>query len=116
MENTADHLIVIGRGRLIADCPMAEFTAGGTTAAAVVRTPDAQLLAEVVAAAGGTLDRDGDGAFTVHGISAERIGALVLAHGIELHHLAAVRVSLEEAYMEKTADSVEYHAQIGAGK
>ena len=58
MENTADHLIVIGRGKLIADCPMAEFVADATAQAAVVKTPDGQLLAEAVVAAGGT---DGTG-------------------------------------------------------
>ncbi|HEX6527467.1 MAG TPA: ABC transporter ATP-binding protein [Streptosporangiaceae bacterium] len=111
MENTADHLIVIGRGKLIADCPMAEFTAGGgggTTT--VVKTPDANRLAVAVEAAGGTLEPDGD-EFTVHGLGPERIGELALANGILLHHLAPARVSLEEAFMELTADSVEYHAK-----
>jgi len=114
MENTADHLIVIGRGKLIADCPVAEFTAGSTAQAAVVKTPDAELLAGAVAAAGGTLERDADGEFAVNGLSAERIGALALANGILLHYLAPARVSLEEAFMELTADSVEYQAKTGA--
>ena len=114
MENTADHLIVIGRGKLIADCPMAEFIADATAQAAVVKTPDDQLLAGVVAAAGGTLERGADGEFTVRGLSVERIGALALANGILLHYLAPVRVSLEEAFMELTADSVESQAKMGA--
>ena len=58
MENTADHLIVIGRGKLIADCPMAEFIADATAQAAVVKTPDGQLLADAVVAAGGTVERE----------------------------------------------------------
>ena len=111
MENTADHLIVIGRGKLIADCPMAEFTASGAAAkTTVVKTPDASRLAAAVAAAGGTLERDQD-EFTVHGLEAERIGELALADGILLHYLAPARVSLEEAFMELTADSVEYQAK-----
>jgi ABC-2 type transport system ATP-binding protein len=111
MENTADHLIVIGRGRLIADCPMAEFTAsGGAEDTTVVKTPDATRLAEAVAMAGGTLERDQDD-FTVRGLTAERVGELALANGILLHHLAPARVSLEEAFMELTADSVEYQAK-----
>jgi len=114
MENTADHLIVIGRGKLIADCPMAEFIADATAQAAVVKTPDDQLLADVVAAAGGTLERGADGEFTVQGLSVERVGALALANGILLHYLAPVRVSLEDAFMELTADSVEYQAKMGA--
>jgi ABC-2 type transport system ATP-binding protein len=110
MENTADHLIVIGRGKLIADCPMAEFTADGAGGATVVKTPDDQRLAEAVAAVGGTLERDG-GEFMVRGLEPERIGELALANGILLHHLAPARVSLEEAFMELTADSVEYQAK-----
>jgi ABC-2 type transport system ATP-binding protein len=111
MENTADHLIVIGRGKLIADCPMAEFTAGGgADGATVVKTPDDLRLTAAVAAAGGTVERDDD-EFTVRGLGPERIGELALANGILLHHLAPARVSLEEAFMELTADSVEYQAK-----
>jgi ABC-2 type transport system ATP-binding protein len=111
MEHTADHLIVIGRGRLIADCPMAEFIAGAGAEAAMVKTPDAQRLADVVSAAGGTLERDEVGELTVRGLPAERVADLALAHGIALHYLAPARVSLEEAFMELTADSVEYQAK-----
>jgi len=111
MEHTADHLIVIGRGRLIADCPVAEFIADASGEAAVVRTPDAQRLAGVVSAVGGTLERDPGGELTVRGLSAERVAELALAHGIVLHYLTPARASLEEAYMELTADSVEYHAK-----
>jgi ABC-2 type transport system ATP-binding protein len=108
MENTADHLVVIGRGRLIADCSMAEFT--GTAQATVVKTPDAGRLAAAVTAAGGTLAH-GDGECAVRGVSAERIGEIALANGILLHHLAPARVSLEEAFMELTADSIEFAAK-----
>jgi ABC-2 type transport system ATP-binding protein len=108
MEHTADHLVVIGRGKLIADCPMAEFT--GTTRATAAKTPDAAKLAAAVTTAGGTLDR-GDGEFTVRGLFAEQVGELALAHGILLHHLAPARVSLEQAFMEPTADSVEFEAK-----
>jgi len=64
MESTEDRVVVIGRGRLIADCPVAEFT--GTGRAAVVRTPDAGELAVAVASEGGSLDR-GDGGLAVCG-------------------------------------------------
>jgi ABC-2 type transport system ATP-binding protein len=110
MENTADHLIVIGRGKLIADCPMAEFTAGGAGQATVVKTPDGGKLAEAVTAAGGALERDAD-EFTVRGLAPERVGELALANGILLCYLAPSRVSLEEAFMELTASSVEYQAK-----
>jgi ABC-2 type transport system ATP-binding protein len=119
MENTADHLIVIGRGKLIADCPVAEFTADGTTLATNVKTPDDQRLAAVVAAAGGRLERDRDrepgeaDELTIRGLSAEQVGQLALTNGILLHYLAPARMSLEEAFMELTADSVEYQAKTG---
>jgi len=114
MENTADHLIVIGRGELITDCPMAEFIGGATAQAVVVTTPDGRMLTDAVAAAGGTVERDETGELTVRGLSAERVGELALAHGILLHYLAPATVSLEEAFMELTADSIEYHAKTEA--
>jgi ABC-2 type transport system ATP-binding protein len=116
MENTADHLIVIGRGKLIADCPIAEFTADGTTLATNVKTPDDQRLAAVVTAAGGRLEQGEGDELTVRGLSAEQVGQLALTNGILLHYLAPARVSLEEAFMELTADSVEYQAKTGAQK
>ena len=115
MENTADHLIVIGRGRLIADCSMAEFIARGTGQAVLVRTPQPDGLARAVTAAGGTVAPIGQGDLEVRGLPPARIGDLALAGGIALHHLAPARASLEEAFMELTADSVEYHAGVPAG-
>src|SRR6202035_537693 len=116
MENTADHLIVIGRGKLIADCPIAEFTTDGTTLATNVKTPDGQLLANAVTAAGGTLEQDANQEITVRGLSAEQVGELARDHGILLHYLAPARVSLEGAFVALGADSVEYHAKTGAQK
>jgi ABC-2 type transport system ATP-binding protein len=112
MENTADHLIVIGRGRLIADCTMSEFIARSSATAVRVRTPSAEQLEKAVSARGATVSTDSDGAIEVRGLSAEQIGDLAFAEGIRLHELAAVRASLEEAFMELTADSVEYHADV----
>jgi ABC-2 type transport system ATP-binding protein len=116
MENTADHLIVIGRGKLIADCPIGEFTAGGTGQAAVVRTPDGPRLAKAVSAAGGTVEHGADGELTVRGLPADRVGDIAFAGGIRLHQLAPARVSLEQAFMELTGDSVEYQARAEAGR
>ena len=115
MENTADHLIVIGRGRLIADCSMAEFIARGTGQAVLVRTPQPDALARAATAAGGTVTQPGGGDLEVRGLPEARIGDLALASGIALHHLAPARASLEEAFMELTADSVEYQAGVPAG-
>jgi ABC-2 type transport system ATP-binding protein len=105
---------VIGRGKLIADCQVAEFTGDGTTQAATVKTPDDRKLADAVAAAGGKLERGDADELTVRGLSADEVGQLALTNGILLRYLAPTRVSLEEAFMELTADSVEYQAKARA--
>jgi ABC-2 type transport system ATP-binding protein len=116
MENTADHVIVIGRGRLIADCSMADFIARGSSQVIRVRTPQPDALARAVAAAGARVTTTGAagtgeaGELDVSGLSEERVGDIAFAHGVRLHHLAPSRASLEQAFMELTADSVEYHA------
>ena len=110
MENTADHLIVIGRGRLIADCTMKDFVARASGAAVRVRTPSADQLVRAVSARGATVSAGDEGAIEVRGLSAEQVGDLAFGEGIRLHELTTVRASLEEAFMELTADSVEYHA------
>jgi ABC-2 type transport system ATP-binding protein len=110
MENTADHLIVIGRGRLIADCSMAEFIARSSGAAVRVRTPSPDQLVMAVATEGGNATAQGDGTLIVQGMTADRVGDIAFDKGIRLHELSVMRASLEEAFMELTADSVEYHA------
>jgi ABC-2 type transport system ATP-binding protein len=112
MENTADHLIVIGRGKLIADCTMAEFIAQSSGAAVRVRTPSADEFTRAITAKGATVAADDDGALEVRGMGIEEIGDLAFTEGIRLHELAAVRASLEEAFMELTASSVEYRADV----
>jgi ABC-2 type transport system ATP-binding protein len=110
MENTADHLIVIGRGKLIADCTMKEFVARASGASVRVRTPSADQLIRAVTVQGATVGTGDDGSIEVRGLSAEQIGDLAFDEGVRLHELATVRASLEEAFMELTADSVEFHA------
>ncbi|GAA4601587.1 hypothetical protein GCM10023195_04240 [Actinoallomurus liliacearum] len=110
MEHTADHLIVIGRGELIADESLAGFAARGTPQSVIVRTPDTSALAAVLTAEGGSVRPDGDRALMVTGLSAARIGELAFQHRVLLHELAPRTASLEEAFMELTADSVEYLA------
>jgi ABC-2 type transport system ATP-binding protein len=112
MENTADHLIVIGRGKLIADCSMPEFIASSSGAAVRVRTPMADDLIKAVTAEGATTATDDDGAIEVRGMTAEAIGDIAFEQAIRLHELTTVRASLEEAFMELTASSVEYHAGV----
>jgi len=110
MENTADRLIVIGRGRLIADEPLSAFAARGTGAGVRVRTPDVPALARAVTAAGAAARPDGQDALLVTGLSKDRIGDLAFEHGLRLHELVVNSASLESAFMELTADSVEYPA------
>ena len=110
MENTADHLLVIGRGRLIADCTVAEFIARNSVQTVRVRTPQADALRSAVALAGGHVAGAPDGAFVVQGLATEQIGDLAFERGIRLHELAQAHASLEEAFMELTASSVEFHA------
>ena len=110
MENTADHLLVIGRGRLIADCTVAEFIARNSVQTVRVRTPQADDLRSVVALAGGHVSDAPDGSFVVQGLAPDQIGDLAFERGIRLHELAQAHASLEQAFMELTASSVEFHA------
>jgi ABC-2 type transport system ATP-binding protein len=112
MENTADHLIVIGQGRLIADCTVEEFIRNNSQLAVRVRTPQASQLAQLVTGKGGTAKADGDDAIVVSGIAQEQLGDLAFDNGIRLHELAPLQASLEQAFMELTKDSVEFHAAV----
>jgi ABC-2 type transport system ATP-binding protein len=111
MENTADHLLVIGRGRLIADCTVQEFIDQNSERTIRVRTPDAARLAELVTAAGATPVADGGEGLLVTGLGMDRIGDLAFDNGIRLHELSPLQASLEQAFMELTRDSVEFHAE-----
>ena len=111
MESTADHLIVIGRGQLIADCSMSEFIARSSGASVRVRTPMAENLIKAVTAEGATTATNDD-AIEVRGMTAEAVGDIAFEQGIRLHELTVVHASLEEAFMELTASSVEYHAGV----
>jgi len=112
MALTAAHLIVIGRGRLIADCATEEFIARHSERSVLVRSPDEARLAALITAEGGlvkpTHDDDHDHALTVAGLPAPRIGELAARAGLVLHELTPQLASLEEAFMELTRDSVDY--------
>jgi ABC-2 type transport system ATP-binding protein len=120
MEHTADQLIVIGRGQLLADCTMEEFIARSSGQTVRVSTPQREQLAKAVAEAGGAVIPGGDGVggdgvggdgpLTVSGLNATQVGDIAFEHGVRLHELTVVRASLEAAFMELTADSVEYRA------
>jgi ABC-2 type transport system ATP-binding protein len=108
MAVTVDHLIVIGRGRLIANCSTAEFIERGVHRSVLVRTSDAARLAALIAAEGGRASMDGDGALDVTGVGAPRIAELAVRDGLPLHELSPRRASLEQAFVEVTRDSLEF--------
>ncbi|MCM2423828.1 ABC transporter ATP-binding protein [Streptomyces sp. RKAG293] len=113
MENTADQLVVIGRGRLIAAESVRDFAARSTRLSVVVSTPHTAELAAVLTAAGASVEvagAPGADKLAVTGLPADRIGALAFENRIPLNELTSRTASLEEAFMELTADSVEYLA------
>jgi ABC-2 type transport system ATP-binding protein len=114
MENTADHLLVIGRGKLIADCTVAEFIARNSVQTVRVRTPQRDALAKVVTAAGGRAIDGAEDAIVISGLAASQVGDLAFENAVRLHELAPAQASLEEAFMELTSTSVEFRAG-GAG-
>jgi ABC-2 type transport system ATP-binding protein len=108
---TAEHLVVIGRGRLIADTTVTDIVAQASRSAAVrVRTPDATPLRSALVADGATVASAELGLLEVHGLASERIGEIAAQQGFVLHELTPLQASLEDAFMRLTGDSVEYHA------
>ncbi|MGB3352352.1 MAG: ATP-binding cassette domain-containing protein [Mycobacterium sp.] len=107
MANTADRLVVIGRGRLIASTTVSEFVGRSGGAIVRVRSPQLPALREVLTAAGLTVD-DGPDALTVREATTDSVGELAAEHGIVLHELSAEQVSLEQAYLSSTDDATEF--------
>ncbi len=110
MAQTADHLIVIGRGRLIADTSTAELIESSTRRDVLVRSPRAGELAALLTAANATVNREDDGALVVTGLDAAAVGDLAAEHAIAVHALVPRTASLEDAYLDLTGESVEYRA------
>jgi ABC-2 type transport system ATP-binding protein len=110
MALTAEHVIVVGRGRLMADMPMAELIAQASSDVVVVRSPEASRLASALAGPDVVVASTEPGLLEVTGRSAAQIGDLARDLGVSLHELAPRQASLEEAFMEMTRDEVEYHA------
>ena len=110
MAMTAEHLIVIGRGKLIADTSVEEFVARASSNSVVVHTPQATKFRDLLTGPDITVSSPAPEVLEVSGLSVQQVGQAALDHHILLHHLAAQRASLEEAFMELTKDAVEYHA------
>ncbi|GAA2061141.1 ABC transporter ATP-binding protein [Catenulispora yoronensis] len=110
MEHTAERLVVIGRGKLIADETVVDFARRGSQATVLVRAPEADALTAVLTADGASVGPAADGGLSVVGLTAARIGELAWHNNIMLAELATQNASLEKAFMELTADAVEYAA------
>lgn len=108
MSQTADHLIVLGRGRVLADASVSELVHAWTTSTVSVRTPRSAELAAAVAGPEVTIADPGDGSLLITGLSASMIGDIALDRGLALHELTPRTGSLEEAYMALTEQAVEY--------
>jgi ABC-2 type transport system ATP-binding protein len=116
MEQTADHVLVIGRGRLVADLPMAEFTRRSAHSHVKLVSPRAYDLIPHLEAKGAQVKNGVPNELTVTGMDAPAIGAIAFELGIPLTELATHRASLEDAFMELTHDSVEFRAEQGPAR
>ncbi len=110
MALTADHLVVIGRGRLLADAPLGELTSR-SLGSVRVRTPDAAALAALLREQGAVVDVEAGGALEVHGLDAPAIGEIAARGQVVLHELTPQLASLEETFFELTGESVDYRAE-----
>ena len=110
MEETAEHVIVIGKGQLIADMPIGDLTRRSANSHVRVVSPRAGELADALSNGGARVAKDVDGALLVTGLEASRIGDIALERRIGLHELAPKRASLEAAFLELTHESVQYRS------
>jgi ABC-2 type transport system ATP-binding protein len=108
MALTAEHLVIIGRGRLLADTTMDELIGRVAVGSVLVRSPQASDLRELLVGQGATVTSAEPGVLQVGGVTAEQIADLAVQRGMALHELAPQRASLEQAYMQLTRDAVEY--------
>jgi ABC-2 type transport system ATP-binding protein len=115
MALTAQHLVVIGRGRLVADTGMEEFIARAAPDVVRVRSTDPDALAALLRSRDVAVSPAEDGALTVSGLSTDQVGTVAGAAGITLLELSAQRASLEEAFMDMTRDAVEFRAPTITG-
>jgi ABC-2 type transport system ATP-binding protein len=116
LEGSADHLVVIGRGRLVADTSVRDLLAAASGDRVVLRTSRATQAMTVLAGAGATVAATDPGAVTVSGLPAERVVAVLTRHGLPFSEVAPHRATLEEAYLELTRDAVEFSAPPGRAR
>ena len=111
MALTADHVVVIGRGRLIADTSIAQFISGSSQVEVLVRSPQSPTLCGLLVDAGAEVVAGAGGAWRVRGLTSARIGDLAAEHRVALHELTPQQASLEEVFMRLTQDSLEFAAE-----
>jgi ABC-2 type transport system ATP-binding protein len=114
LEDTADHLVIAGRGKVIADTSVAGLLAAASGDRALLRTTDPDQAAAVLECAGASVIVAGAGLLTVTGLSTGQISALLAGRAVPFSELSAHRATLEEAYLGLTQDAVEYRAAEGA--
>jgi ABC-2 type transport system ATP-binding protein len=114
MALTAEHLIVIGRGRLIADATTEEVIQLSSGSHVRVRSPQSAGLADLITAQGGAVTANGDGTLEVTNMTVEAVGELAAANRVVLHELSIAHASLEQAFMELTDDAVDFRAEPAA--
>jgi ABC-2 type transport system ATP-binding protein len=112
MAQTADHVVVLGRGKVLADAPIGDIISGASGQRVTVRTPTPDLLIGAIASPDVNVQQVADGTLSVNGIAAQQIGEAAARAGIVLHELTPVTASLEQAYLELTQDEVEYHSEV----
>jgi len=112
MALTADHLIVIGRGKLIADTSVDDFVARASQKVVIVRSPELERLRHALVGPNVSFGEAGRGALEVHGLTAEQVGDTAAVAGIALHELTPQQASLEEAFMNLTRDDLEFAAEL----
>jgi ABC-2 type transport system ATP-binding protein len=115
LEGTADHLVIVGRGRVLADTPTRDLLAAASGDQVTLRTTAPAQAAAVLERAGATVTSPGDGALSVSGLAAEKIVALLGEHAVPFSEVSAHRATLEQAYLDLTRDAVEYRARSSSG-
>ena len=110
MAQTATQLVVLGRGKLITEASVEDFTGHATGTGVLVRTPEPVRLGQLLAAPGITVINDGTDTLRVSGTTAEQIGTAAWRAHLPVFELTPTHASLEEAFMQVTKDSIEYHA------
>ncbi|MBS3179157.1 MULTISPECIES: ABC transporter ATP-binding protein [unclassified Pseudoclavibacter] len=116
MAQTADRLIVIGRGRILADGPIGEVIAGATRSVVRVRTRDTQKLTAILSGSAASVSLQPDAALEIVGLTAEQVAVVAADAGVVLHEVATRTGTLEEAYLALTAEQVEYRStQVPSG-